>query len=517
MDHKPGYLSGSSGKLMNQYMIKDHMVSHYRKLYSAKAAVDCSVPKSMHSNVKYVDQKRREHSRKDTRSQTGRSDSQRNSRINSRASCSSMNSRPSVQGDDSGYHYLNQSMMSSPRISTSFHSKQIVYPPQTVSTSANHPRSASELSFRSPNPQWHHTGHSCATSTGQRRYKSFQDPTQKTYSGDVLLKHAHHFTQEKPFTPRTLKSDHKSTLLQYRYYTPPKRKSEEKNSSSRIVRQETYHGSTLSKRGFSPQLDSPQPFSLDHEWSDEESDSFRHHSRINRVSPEGMRSPIMRKVTAEEEELMYLEFIADVTNEILAQSLYSDRVLKRVFERHIHMNRHRLDENKMRHLLDNLQNDLQSPSAASITSLCAKESNNPSKLALELPSVTTDGHFLLHMVFDEVKVQRDDVTPALVSTPVNSSLLESSSQTDLEEDEKLQLNVEFNHNTGSEISLNVNEHLTCAEEHPRNTEDDNELLEQIDELGKTVTESLKVSETQKNLQDVFEEEQTRGDISDDEF
>ncbi len=89
-----GYGLGSSGKLMNQYMIKDHMFSHYRKLYSAKgnsdmcrcytddtfvlltslssrhwlfntflyyilhhfcflsAAVDCSVPKSMHSNVK---------------------------------------------------------------------------------------------------------------------------------------------------------------------------------------------------------------------------------------------------------------------------------------------------------------------------------------------------------------------------------------------------------------------------------------------------------------------------------
>ncbi|KAK2879197.1 hypothetical protein Q8A67_019988 [Cirrhinus molitorella] len=492
MDTKPGYCLGSSGKLMNQYMIKDHMLSHYRKLYSARAAVDCSVPKSMYSNVKYVDQKRREQLRKDTQSQSGRSTSQRSTRINSRTSCSSKNSRPSVQGDDSAYHYLDQSLMSSPRISTSFHSKQIVYP-----SPANHFRSASELSYRSPNPHWHPAGPSCATSASQRGYRSFQDPTQKTYSGDVLLKHAHRFTQEKPFTPRTLKSDHKSTLLQYRYYTPPRRKAEEEKSSSKIIRQEAYHGSTRCKQGFSPQLKSPQPFTLDHEWSDEETDSFRHHGKMSRfrdsdfllsssrISPEGMRSPIMRKVSAEEEELMYLEFITDVTNEILTQGLYSDRVLKRVFERHIDMNKHRLDENKMRHLLDNLQEDLQSPPAAAI------RSDRPA-ICQTLPSDDVDD--LLHKVFNEDR----DLSPAVASTPINHS------RAGLEE-----ADVEFSHNEGCEISLNDNEY-----HNPRNTEDYNEVSEQVDELGKIMAESLSVSEAQRQ---VFEQEQTRGDISDDEF
>ncbi|XP_048048142.1 spermatogenesis-associated protein 7 [Megalobrama amblycephala] len=496
MDTKPGYCLGSSGKLMNQYMIKDHMLSHYRKLYSAKAAVDCSVPKSMQSNVKYVDQKRRE-SRKDALSQSRRSDSQRSTRINSRTSCSTKNSRPSVQGDESAYHYLEQSLMSSPRISTSFHCKQIVYPSQTSGTPANHFRSASELSYRSPNPHWQDAGPSCATSASQRGYKSFQDPTQKTYSGDVLLKHAHRFTPEKPFTPRTLKSDHKPMLLQYRYYTPPRRKVEEEKSSS-VIRQETRHGSTRSKRGFSPPIESLQTLTLDHEWSDGETDSFRHHGKTNRfknsdfllsssrISPEGMRSPIMRKVSAEEEELMYLEFITDVTNEILTQGLYSDRVLKRVFERHIDMNRHRLDENKMRHLLDNLQMDLQSPPAASITSLGAGESHYPLK---RLPPHDVD--YLLHDVFNEERGQMEDVTPAAASTPVNQSL-----------------DVEFNH-----ILLNEDEHLTCAV----GNEDDRGVLEQVDELGKIMAESLSVSETLKDQQEEFEQEQTRGDVSDDEF
>lgn len=522
MDTKPVYCHGASGKLMNQYMIKDHMLSHYKKLYSAKAAVDCSVPKSMQCNVKYVDQKRREQLKKDTLSRSGRSDSQRSSRLNSRASCSSKNSGASVQGDNTTYHYLDHSVMSSPRIRTSFHSKQIVYPSQTVRTSgslANHFRSSSELQgYRSPNLQ---SGH--LSSVSQRQYKTFQDPTQKTYSGDVLLKHSHRFTQEKPFTPRTLKSSHKSTLSQYRYYTQPKRKDEEKrSSSSQMTRQE----SSQSKRGFSPQLDSPQAFSVVHEWSDEESDSFRRYRTADfllsssscRVSPEGMKSPIMRQVTAEEEELMYLEFITDVTNEILAQSLYSDRVLKRVFERHIDMNRHRLDENKMRHLLDNLHHDLQKPSDVSVSFLSINESGDPLKLqdkslklGQELPSVTTDyADFIPLMRNDEVRGQRKNIT----STPVNDSLLESSSLFHLEKVEKEPLNLEFNPDTGCEISLNDNKHVTCPEEHFRNTADDNELLERVDEVGKSMKKLLNVSETQKNQ---TEQDQMTDKLSDDDF
>ena len=42
-----------------------------------------------------------------------------------------------------------------------------------------------------------------------------------TYDGDVLEKHSQVFTQEKPFTPRTLKTDRVSKLSQYKYYNKP--------------------------------------------------------------------------------------------------------------------------------------------------------------------------------------------------------------------------------------------------------------------------------------------------------
>ncbi|NXX60537.1 SPAT7 protein, partial [Scopus umbretta] len=59
-----------------------------------------------------------------------------------------------------------------------------------------------------------------------------------------------------------------------------------------------------------------------------------------------------------EEELLYLAFIEDVTNEILSLGLFSNRVLEQLFECHIQENKNRLDESKMRHFLDILKADL---------------------------------------------------------------------------------------------------------------------------------------------------------------
>uniref|UniRef100_A0A8B9LB32 Spermatogenesis associated 7 n=1 Tax=Astyanax mexicanus TaxID=7994 RepID=A0A8B9LB32_ASTMX len=537
MDAKRAFYHGSTGSLTNQHIVKDHMLSHYKKIYSAKAVVDCAVPTSMCRNVKYLDQKRREQLKQDgsERAQSARSFSQRSIRLNTVTPCSSKHTRPSVRGAEGAHFDQGDSVLSSPRFNTSFHFKQIAYASKMTTNSQNY-RPASELSYRSPNSHWHHFTPSCTTSTSQKKFKSFQDPTQKTYSGDVMHKHAHYFTEEKPFTPRTLKSDCKSTLSTYRYYTPGKGKEAEAKSTSKFRRQETYHGSTHNKQWSSAGQESPQPYSPEHEWSDEESNVFGNtYSTANkyrdggfpvsssRVSPEGMKSPVMKKVTAVEQEVKYLEFITDVTDDILARGIYSDRVLELVFERHIDMNRHRLDKDKMRHLLDDLRNDLQRPIAAPVMVLEKEDKDSfllprhkYSGLEQELTFMTkeNDSRPLSCTVFDK-DTEINVVSPSLHFTPVNGKVSESATPYG-QQDEEGHTDLQFDYRKSNAVSPSLENQQMNKEEEHQNDEPtaDDELVKEFDELGRNMTDSLIVSETHGSKVNI---EQDSEKLSDDEF
>jgi len=58
------------------------------------------------------------------------------------------------------------------------------------------------------------------------------------------------------------------------------------------------------------------------------------------------------------EEQMYLNFIEDVTSDVLARGIYSDRVLCQVFDTHIAKNQGILNEERMQDLIDELKIDL---------------------------------------------------------------------------------------------------------------------------------------------------------------
>lgn len=160
-----------------------------------------------------------------------------------------------MQYDDSPFLCSRNSMVSSSRF-TSFHAKEIVYPSREISSQYNscNIRPASEMNYRSSEAALHRSqsAWSLGPSGVQNCYKTFRDPVQKTYSGDLLQKHSQHFTQEQPFTPKTLKSEKTSYLSKYRYYRAP-RKPTQDSTTSKLKPQETYgrYGIYLQFRGVS--------------------------------------------------------------------------------------------------------------------------------------------------------------------------------------------------------------------------------------------------------------------------
>ncbi|CAL8285317.1 unnamed protein product [Lota lota] len=383
------FCPGSSSKL-SQSIVKDHMVSHYKNIYSAKAAIDTTVPKSLIYSVKYNDQLKREQLRRGGRPQSAHSVLLGNGRD----SRSSKESRGSLQGEKSPMFCSGSSIFSSPRHNTSFHTKQVVYPLHGSRSHSQHLYTASEFSFRRSETvlyRQHSAQSSFALGDNKSPYTTFKDPVQKTYSGDLLHKHSHYFTHDKPFTPRTLKSDKSSSLSEYRYYTAPKRNPNPDPTNSRLTQPQANHRRReLEQHSTLDFDDQPQGYT-DHGWSEDESidrrvslstnqrlaNRSRRRGSLSRASPEGMKSPSMMSTSAEEDELVYLEFIVNVTDDILSRGLFSDRVLDRVFERHIDKNRGQLNEGKMRHLLEVLRKDFEDTGNTTHCGAAEKEEKYP--------------------------------------------------------------------------------------------------------------------------------------------
>ncbi|XP_039597312.1 spermatogenesis-associated protein 7 [Polypterus senegalus] len=389
MNGNKAFFPGTSSKLISKCLIQDHMLSHYKKVLSAKAAVDCSAPRSLITSIKYCDQKRKEKNLQNLASYEREIPSAHSSRRNSSAWRPSSANNPKNNEKSSGFEefYPNQESTQSfsPRYKC-YHSKQKFNQSKTCpmrSSSQTDVDYSSELSYGSSFPRRNNSASSYSSSESKNTYRSFQDPKQKTYSGDLLEKHSNHFTEHQPFAPRTLKKDSHSFLSQYRYYAAPRRK-KVKERTTRMVDHDT-QTDQISMTSDADIKDKTEL--LESDWSKKEAAykeglTLDDKSGLNKyLGPSSTRmqqsaeydlmssplrlsisdrvtSPVMRKVKAEEEEIQYLEFIANLTNEIITMGLYSDRVLERVFHRHVEQNKHRLDEGKMHHLIDVLREDL---------------------------------------------------------------------------------------------------------------------------------------------------------------
>ncbi|XP_074854873.1 spermatogenesis-associated protein 7 isoform X2 [Carettochelys insculpta] len=368
---------GSSRRLNNQYLIRDHMAVHYNKILSAKA-IDSSMPKSRLTSIKFADQQRRERLKREiARCEKEMSAAKNASRSSSRGSGRPLSStfvKSSCEAEandqlspqtQNAQRYLSRSLLSSDRQGLDLPNSAKYTRKDTRKTSN---ASISNSSASSPQRKFSGVSYSSSAESVMNIGCSHnhQDTESKVYSGDLLDRHSDHFTDShQPFTPRTLKSDAKSFLSQYRYYTPAKRKRKDPPKQQVEAETQTDLSSFQSETRETERKDTTmlqkiiiqaEDISAQDE-SEGRMNAFQY-SLPSMTSPCSMEPSAMRKLQAEEEELRYLSFIEDVTDEILKLGVFSNRVLERLFERHIEQNKHRLDENKMRHLLNVLKVDL---------------------------------------------------------------------------------------------------------------------------------------------------------------
>ncbi|XP_011242281.1 spermatogenesis-associated protein 7 homolog isoform X2 [Mus musculus] len=356
------------------------MAIHYNKILSAKAAVDCSIPVSVNTSIKYADQQRREKLRKELARcekefKLSKSAMQTNSKMNSKFFVNSLQ-KPSGEPQDQDVFI--EEMTRYPSFS-----KSLI--PSSEGLHLSLPESSKMLmsgtqKHASTSPSRHSgCGHGC-----DRRPRSahqFQVALAKTPSGDLLEKHSDLFSnKQSPFTPRTLKTEAKSFLSQYRYYTPAKRR---KDFSDQRMEAETQ--TELSS--FNSELGTAEKTSSkDSEVNINQVPNYTRNGAEDKIAPlpsqgqnlawDSIQDGILQqsserascklstefspdsKIYSDEEELLYLSFMENVTDEILKLGLFSNRFLERLFERHIKKNKHHLEEGKMRYLLHGLKVDL---------------------------------------------------------------------------------------------------------------------------------------------------------------
>ncbi|KAI6055563.1 spermatogenesis-associated protein 7 isoform X2 [Marmota monax] len=382
----------SSLRLSTLQLVKNHMAVHYNKILSAKAAVDCSIPISVTTSIKYADQQRREKLKKELAQyekefKLTKAALQTNSKNNSKSFFNTI-SKPS--GEPQDQNVLIEEMNGSPSFEQSLvpsseglHLSLPKSDKSLMNGVENSRSSPSCIDYVASSPR-----KPCSGNMYGRRPRStfpnshrFQLVISKAPSRDLLDKHSELFSNKQlPFTPRTLKTEAKSFLSQYRYYTPAKRK---KNFTEQRMEAETQTELSSFNSDFdiietknltdskvnTKQASNYMTYSTKEETTPlllQGNDLRWHTVKDGTLQPSSQRTacqytmklPSENKTYSNDEELSYLSFIEDVTDEILKLGLFSNRFLERLFERHIEQNKQHLDEGKMRHLLHSLKIDL---------------------------------------------------------------------------------------------------------------------------------------------------------------
>ncbi|TGZ70881.1 hypothetical protein CRM22_002951 [Opisthorchis felineus] len=246
---------------------------------------------------------------------------------------------------------------------------------------------------------------------------STQSRMRRLEAGDLLQIHKHRFTEEKPFSPRTIRSNASSKLRGLPCYNPPVRTSRIKAASaeqleperirpaSALATKSNLHDATrLSKRpsvhsyegafespnklnllqsagpgnAFAPQPSqfsnpertyTPQPTSLTQvtqnlDWVDQWIQSLpaseNTSDNLQRVD-DGVQARIdtwKERINDKHKALLYLNFIEAVTNDVLARGVFTDRNLNAIISEHVTRNQFKMSKEQLQQAADQLRTQL---------------------------------------------------------------------------------------------------------------------------------------------------------------
>ncbi|XP_044147800.1 spermatogenesis-associated protein 7 homolog [Bufo gargarizans] len=299
---------GSSCSLSSQFLIQDHMSTHYRKLNSAKAAVDTSAPRSLSSSIKYRDQQNRE--------RLLRAVEKFKKELQEICSTFRYHSQSNFPEEDTvRYGHQKPPVNQTEKLLDVHKTRSQIYSPAvTVREVMGHiEKEPCDVNVRT------------STNRSPPRKKPYKDPLKKTYSGDLLDKHPASFTStNEPFKPRLLKKPSKSFVSNYKYYMAPRKKSLRRTSSGQVHLQ------------------------------DKRSLEKCSHTTESRAEKQGNMVERTRK-----EDLKYLCFLENLTNDIIQRGCRSHSAMERVFQDHLHRKQPNIDNLKKKILVEELRDELE--------------------------------------------------------------------------------------------------------------------------------------------------------------
>ncbi|XP_028396230.1 spermatogenesis-associated protein 7 homolog [Dendronephthya gigantea] len=324
---KSSVYSPVSMSRMSQDLVQNHMKSHYQRISSAKACVDTSAPKSMKLTIKEKDRRRKEALLATSVQKT---------------TPRSRNGEPS----------------NSPRNSTS--NLRHVNPHET--SSRDQLRSEKPSSKKTPFSPRRETGNvenGDLRQTHDRRRRLNDARLNGVSVGPSVLdeqSYTRYQSTRRKMDQKSTREDSFGDQMNESSKTKPNDTlgtsdlHQTKRDNWNDLKNETFENGQ-----YTTSTPRPNKFEVDPSLS---TMTFSYKSAHD--PPPTRRHP--RRKTAQDliwtEEQKYLQFISDVTSDVLARGICSNRVINKVFESHIEKRKNDLDEDNMREMIDQLKEDL---------------------------------------------------------------------------------------------------------------------------------------------------------------